>query len=284
MKFGIAFANTGPMATPEGAAEFAQLTEELGFESLWTVEHVVVPSGYESKYPYSPTGKMPGGEDSPIPDPLVWLTYVAAVTKKIRLGTGVLILPQRNTAVLAKECATIDVLSGGRLMLGVGVGWLKEEFDVIGVPFEERGARTDDHIRALRSFWTEDEPTYHGRFNDFTRAQSWPKPVDRSVPIHIGGSTAPAARRAGRLGDGYFPAGAAGLDDLLAIMRSSAVDAGRNPDAIEITVGAGPRYDDIAALVDKGVHRVTIGPGGADLEKMRRNLGTFSEQVIAKLG
>ena len=152
MRFGIAFANTGPMVEPAVAVAFARAAEAAGFESIWTVEHVVVPTEYASPYPYSPTGKMPGTVDSPIPDPLIWLTYVAAATSAIRLATGILVLPQRNPVVLAKETATLDQLSGGRLLLGIGVGWLKEEFDAIGVPFAERGARTDEAVtRAARA-------------------------------------------------------------------------------------------------------------------------------------
>jgi alkanesulfonate monooxygenase SsuD/methylene tetrahydromethanopterin reductase-like flavin-dependent oxidoreductase (luciferase family) len=121
------FANAGPFSKPENAVGIAQLAEELGFESIWTVEHVVVPSGYQSPYPYSPDGKMPGGEHVPIPDPLIWLAYVGAATTTIRLATGILILPQRNPLILAKEVATLDRLTGGRVELGVGVGWLEEE-------------------------------------------------------------------------------------------------------------------------------------------------------------
>ncbi len=151
MKFGIVFANTGFAATPDGAAALGQIAEEAGFESLWTVEHVIVPAGYESQYPYSPTGKMPGSEDNPIPDPLIWLTWVAANTRTINLATGILILPQRNPIVLSKEVATLDLLSGGRALLGVGVGWLREEFDAIGVDFDDRGMITDEYIGALRA-------------------------------------------------------------------------------------------------------------------------------------
>jgi probable F420-dependent oxidoreductase len=167
MKFGVMFANVGPMAFAEGAVGIAQAAEAAGVESLWTVEHTVVPAGYQSAYPYSDSGRMPGPEDSPIPDPLIWLTFVAGATSTIRLATGILILPQRNPVVLAKEVATLDQLSGGRVELGVGVGWLEEEFDAIGVPFRERGKRTDDHIEALRSLWSQSPATYHG---DFTAA------------------------------------------------------------------------------------------------------------------
>ena len=138
MDFGIMFAHTGPFATPDGATAMGRAAEDAGFESVWTVEHVVVPSGYESEYPYSSSGKMPGWETTDITDPIVWLTWVAAHTTTLNLGTGILILPQRNPLILAKSCATLDVLSRGRLRLGVGVGWLEEEFDAIGVPFAKR--------------------------------------------------------------------------------------------------------------------------------------------------
>ena len=137
------------------------------------IEHIVVPKGYESTYPYSADGKLPGGEYSPMPDPLIWLTWVAAHSTKVRLGTGILILPLRNPVVLAKEVATLDRLSGGRVTLGVGVGWLEEEFDAIGVPFAARGRRTDEHIAAMRELWTATDPTYSGEFVSFeTRSPS----------------------------------------------------------------------------------------------------------------
>lgn len=287
MKFGIIFANTGPAAVDFSyTAELVQLAEECGFESLWTVEHVVVPAGYESSYPYSRDGRMPGGEDVPIPDPLVWLSMVGAVTSKIRLATGILILPQRNPAVLAKEVATLDVLSGGRVTLGVGVGWLKEEFDALGVPFEERGARTDEYIEALRAFWREPEPTYSGRFVNFERAKSYPKPAQAGgPPIVIGGHTAAAARRAGRLGDGFFP-GRGGLDDLSGLldeMRSSAKDAGRDPDAIEVTAGGAMDAEGVKPYADLGVTRMVIPPLGYDLATLREQLPRFAENVISKV-
>ncbi|MEY2478163.1 MAG: hypothetical protein QOG87_3478 [Actinomycetota bacterium] len=285
MDFGIIFANVGPAVQPEHAAALAQLAEENGFDSLWTVEHVLVPADYTSEYPYSPNGKMPGPEESPIPDPLVWLTYVGAVTKRIKLATGVLILPQRNPLVLAKEVATLDVLSGGRVMLGVGVGWLREEFDAIGVPFEERGARTDEYVAAMRALWTEDEATFKGQFTSFERAKSFPKPVRGTVPIVVGGHTKPAARRAGRLGDGFFPAKTSPdeLADLLDEMRKAAKDAGRDGDAIEVTAGGSMDVDGIKRFADLGVSRIVIPPLGFDVETLKAQLGNFADNVIAKV-
>ena len=286
MKFGIAFANIVSAVEGEGAVDLATIAEENGFESLWTVEHVVVPSGYESEYPYSPNGKMPGPEESPIPDPLIWLAYVAAVTTRIQLGTGILILPQRNPAVLAKECASLDRLSKGRLLLGIGVGWLREEFNALGVPWEARGARTDEYVAALRELWTEDESTFHGRFADFERAKSYPKPVrPGGIPVHVGGHSIAAARRAGRLGDGFFPGkgDVASLTELFAVMREAAVEAGRNPDAVELTAGGGMSLDNVKALADIGVDRFIIPPLAFDREGLKTSLGRFAADIIAKV-
>ncbi len=280
------FANVGPYVQPDGASAIGTLAEEHGFESVWTVEHVVVPAGYESEYPYSPTGRMPGREESPIPDPLIWLTWVGAATNALRLATGILILPQRNPMILAKELATLDVLTRGRMDLGVGVGWLQEEFDAIGVPFEERAARTDEYIEALRVLWRDDEPTFEGRYTSFDRAKSYPKPVQSPIPIHVGGHTRAAARRAGRLGDGFFPGRSSDEDlrPLLDEMRAAANDAGRDADAIEVTAGGVFDLDGVNRFADAGVDRIVIPPLAFDIDKLNSQLGQFSENVIAKAG
>jgi probable F420-dependent oxidoreductase len=283
MKVGMMFANVVRFGTPEGAAALAEAAEEAGIESLWTVEHVVVPAGYESPYPYSGDGKMPGGETSPIPDPLAWISYMAALTKTVRLATGILILPQRSPVVLAKECATIDVLSGGRLTLGVGIGWLREEFEAIGVPFEERVARTEEYIEALRALWSDDE-TFDGRFVRFKQARSNPKPVqDGGIPIVVGGHTKASARRAGRLANGYFPA-RGDMSVLFDECRKAAKDAGRDADAIEITAGGAPSLEFAKQLEDLGAHRLVIPPLSFDPGDIKRALGEFSKTVIEKLG
>lgn len=286
MKFGLVFANTGFGATPDGAVALGRIAEESGFESIWTVEHVVVPAGYESQYPYSPTGKMPGREDNPIPDPLIWLTWVAANTSTVSLATGILILPQRNPVVLAKEVATLDVLSAGRVILGVGVGWLREEFDAIGVDFDERGAITDEYVGALRALWQQDEPTFAGRWTSFDRAKMYPKPVQAGgVPIHVGGHSNAAARRAGRIGDGFFPAGGS-LEELTTffeVARQSARDAGRDPSAIEMTCGGAMDVDSVRRFEDAGAHRIVVPAFGRSAEDYKSTLGTFAENVIAKL-
>jgi probable F420-dependent oxidoreductase len=284
MRFGVMFANTGRAVKPDVAAALASIAEENGFESLWTVEHVVVPSDYRSTYPYSPSGRMPGAEDSPIPDPLIWLTWVAATTRTIRLATGILILPQRNPVILAKELATLDLLSGGRVTLGVGVGWLREEFEALGVPFEDRGARTDEHIEILRSLWREEETSWDGRFVHLDRVKSFPKPLQaQGIPIAVGGHTEAAARRAGRLGDEFFPAppGADELRHLIEVMHEAAREAGRDPYSIEVTAGGALDVDGIRRLADLGVSRVVIPNLGGTPERWKESLGSFSEKVIS---
>ena len=287
MEFGIIFANTGPFSNGPAAAEMARAAEDVGFESLWTVEHVVVPSGYESQYPYDPSGKMPGPEESPIPDPLVWLSYVGGATSTIRLATGILILPQRNPIVLAKEVATLDHLTGGRLELGVGVGWLEEEFDAIGVPFSERGKRTDQHIEAMRALWSDTKATYHGDFISFDDCISLPQPVDGSVPVHVGGHTDIAARRAGRLGDGFFP-GRGSTEDLArawGIVRDTAREHGRDPDAIEFTAGGatvgGGAVEAIEELAGIGVTRVVV-PAFVFWNEPAESLARYADEVMSK--
>jgi len=287
MKFGIIFANTGPFADGRAAAEMGQAAEAAGFESLWTVEHVVVPSGYESTYPYDPSGKMPGGEEFDIPDPLIWLSWVASATSTIRLATGILILPQRNPVVLAKELATLDHLSGGRMDLGIGVGWLEEEFDAIGVPFAERGRRTDDHVAAMRALWSQEKATYHGEFTDFDECISRPRPVNGAIPVHVGGHTDIAARRAGRLGDGFFP-GKGTPQDLargMDLVRATAKDHGRDPDAIELTAGGavmGSRaLDAVKELADVGVDRIVV-PAFAFWGDTADALARYGDEVIAQ--
>jgi probable F420-dependent oxidoreductase len=237
MQFGIMFANTGHGSSPDGAKAVVQAAEAGGFTTAWTVEHVVVPSGYESKYPYDQSGKMAGGaEDFDLPDPLIWLTWAAAHTTTLRLGTGILIATQRNPVITAKAVATLDHLSGGRVELGVGVGWLKEEFDALGVPFAARGKRLDEYIDAIRALWTQDKASFHGEFVDFDNCISRPRPVDATVPIVIGGHTEAAARRAGARGDAFFPGSATAgeISELIDVMKRTAAEHGRDGGAIPV--------------------------------------------------
>ncbi len=258
MKFGLRYCNTGRYTDPKEAVALLQAAEEAGFESAWTVEHIVVPEGYQSAYPYAPSGKMPGKESEfTLPDPLIWMAYVAAATARIKLATGVIILPEHNPVLCAKQVATLDHLSGGRVILGIGVGWLKEEFDALGVPFEPRGRMTDEYIAAMRELWAAEAPTFAGEFIRFEKAHMRPRPIRGSVPIVVGGHTRAAARRAGRLGDGFFPARGT-TPELLDLVRQTAREAGRDPAAIEITVSAPEDLATIPELARAGIHRVTI--------------------------
>jgi probable F420-dependent oxidoreductase len=286
MKFGMMFANVGPFVQPDEAAFFAQACEQAGIESIWTVEHVVVPAGYQAQYPYSADGKMPGPENSPIPDPLIWLSYVAGATRTIKLGTGILILPQRHPAYVAKEVATLDVLSKGRTILGIGIGWLEEEFRVLGIPFEERASRTEEACQALRTLWKPGANAFKGEHYAWDALESNPKPVQEQVPIVVGGHVKGAARRAARVGDGFFPLKCEGgrLAELLAAMGDECAKVGRDPSRIEITTASpGNDLDAIRRLEDQGVSRLAIGPPGFDREAIERGLGELSEKVISKL-
>ena len=258
MKFGLRYCHTGPYVEPAQAVELVQAAEAAGFESAWTVEHTVVPAGYATAYPYSDNGKMAGGvDDFPLPDPLIWMAFVASRSSTIRLATGILILPQHNPVIVAKQAATLDVLSGGRLILGVGVGWLREEFAALGVPFHDRGARTEDYIHAVRCLWTEGKPTYRGAFAAFENAYCRPQPIQSTIPIVIGGHSKAAAQRAGRIADGYFPARAAPAD-LIAEAREAARAAGRDPASLEITASMPDDPEVLHDYARLGVSRVLV--------------------------
>ncbi len=268
----------------EAATTVCAAAEAAGFDSVWTVEHVLVPAGYESTYPYSPDGKMQAGGAFDIPDPLVWLAFVAAATTTIELATGIVIVPQRNPAILAKEVATLDQLSRGRVRLGVGAGWLAEEFAALGVPFDDRGRRLDAYIEAMRALWAGGEVDLENEFVTYERAMSRPVPT-RDVPIVIGGHTHVAARRAGRLGDGFFPGKADDLPALLRTMRDAAEEAGRDPDAIEVTYGDPELFgaDPLAAverMAELGVHRLAVVPMAFEPGAAAEALAEFGEKVI----
>src|SRR5208282_4233130 len=286
MKLGLMFVNSGPFAQPQLFAHLAQAAERFGFESIWTVEHVVIPQDYKSPYPYSPSGKIPGAEDVPIQDPLLPLAYAAAITTKLNLGTGVMILPQRHPLYVAKEVATLDVLSNGRTILGIGSGWLEEEFTSLGIDFHTRGARTDEAIKSLRSLWSDDAASFHGKHFNFGPVKCYPKPVQKpGVPIHVGGHSPAAAKRAGRYGDGFFPALAEipKLKELFSTMKSEAEKAGRDPNKIELSCMGRPRVDELKALADIGISRVVIAPPAFDAEGLTRGLEKLQEEVIARI-
>jgi probable F420-dependent oxidoreductase len=226
--------------------------------------------------------------DDPIPDPLDWLAFVAGVTHTVLLGTCILILPEHNPVLLAKRLATIDVLSAGRMLVGVGVGWMREESEALGVPFEQRGARTDEYVDVLRTLWTQEVASFEGRFVKFKEMKSSPKPVrPNGVPVVIGGHSEAAARRAGCRGDGFYPLGVGPdeLTQLLEVMRLAALDAGRDVAAIEISTGAPADLDTAKRLVELGVSRFMLSArGSGDLDGIRRLVGEFQDGILSALG
>ena len=277
---------TGVVADPEWMTRFAQLAEELGFESLYVVEHVAVGAEYDERYPYAPSGRMPLPIDCPIPDPLELLAFLAARTERIVLGTGILVAPIHDPVVLAKRLATIDVVSGGRMRLGVGVGWMREEIESVGVDFGTRGARTDELLQALNVIWNDDPASFSGEFFSFGPIISRPRPVQPGgVPIHVGGHSPAAARRAGRFGEGYFPLGLDGdtVRDRVAQMRTAARAAGRDPDSLELSLGGLLSATDEAAVdaaVRLGVDRMILSTTEADFDVLAEQMQTFASNWL----
>jgi probable F420-dependent oxidoreductase len=283
LTFGITMASAGPLAQPGLAATVASVAEALGFAELWVTDHIVMPIEFSSRYPYSPDGRLPNAGEMASPDPLIWLAYAAAKSSTIRLGTCVLVVPQREPLLLAKQVATLDVLAGGRIDLGVGVGWLREEFEAIGEPFAGRGGRMEEQIHAARSLWTDHPASFRGKHVSFPACSSLPQPVQpMGVPIIIGGDTKLAAQRAGRLGDGWFPGAVApqDLEPLITVMRDTAEAGGRVPDSLRLLTGF-PRDDKtLDRLVDLGFSHLTVGiaPGSvrtpADIEARLQSLAS----------
>lgn len=209
MKYGFTMPGRGPLATPERLGIIARKGEEFGFDALLTGDHILVPKNISSPYPYTEGGEFPGSSSGESMEQITLLSYIAGQTSKIRLVTSVLIVPHRNPLIAAKSLATLDVLSGGRLVVGVGVGWMREEFEALGLPpFEERGAVTDEYIRAFKVLWTEDDPHFEGKYISFDDITFLPKPVQKPhPPIWVGGESRPALRRAAELADGWYPLG-----------------------------------------------------------------------------
>jgi probable F420-dependent oxidoreductase len=201
------FAPVGhPSGTPEYVAALGRGAEERGFSSLWAAEHVVLFDAYASRYPYAENGRIPAAGDAGFHDPFAALAFLAALTTRIRLGTGICLVPQRNPVYTAKEVATVDVLSGGRFDFGVGVGWLAEEFRALDVPFERRGARTRAYLDVMRRLWCDELSAYDGPFYRLPACRQYPKPVQQPhPPIYFGGESDAALRRAADLGQGWYP-------------------------------------------------------------------------------
>ena len=205
MKLGVFCPLSSPVADAAYVRAFGETAEALGFDSLWVAEHVVLFDEYGSKYPYSPDGRIPARPTSGVLEPLTSLAYLAAVTSRIRLGTGILLVPQRNPVYTAKEAANVDWLSGGRLDLGVGVGWLAEEFRAVGVPWPRRGERTRSYIEVMRRLWCDEISEYKDEFYELPACRQFPKPVQKPhIPIHFGGECDAALQRVADIGQGWY--------------------------------------------------------------------------------
>ncbi|MGW0664865.1 LLM class F420-dependent oxidoreductase [Streptodolium elevatio] len=290
MKFGIRMPvpQMGPLDDGAYVARFAKLVEDLGFESVWTIDHALMNVEYDSRYPYKENGRTPLPAVGAMPDPLILMTHLAAHTSTIRLATGMLILPQRHPMILAKMLATLDRYAQGRVTLGIGVGWVREEVEALAQNFRDRGRRCDEYIDVMRALWTTEVTEFHGAYFDFERIVSNPKPYqDGGVPLVVGGHTDAAARRAGLRGNGFYPHWTiAGPDPdeyrrLRDVMHDTATDAGRNPADIEVTLTANRRPGTVELCAELGADRVVLLPPSGDLDdEVPRRLEKFSKDVI----
>ncbi|HEY6539722.1 MAG TPA: LLM class F420-dependent oxidoreductase [Ktedonobacteraceae bacterium] len=277
LKFGLTGINGGATSYPEALVGVAQAAEMAGFDTLWAGEHHVLATS-STRIP--PTSRYL--------NPVVALTYAAAFTRTIRLGTGVLLLPQHSPLILAKELTSLDVLSGGRLIVGVGVGWAEEEFEALGVPFHERGARTDEYLAAMRAIWSEGTPAYAGRYVSFKDVVAYPHPVQQPAPpIVVGGSAAAVLRRAVEQANGWYGF-ALDLDDtaaLLAQLREAAARYSRPAALGELEISVAPRVpldkDTAMRFAGLGVHRlILIPPRGMDAPALEQWVKTIGETLV----
>ncbi len=235
MEFGVHLPHVGPAASRDSILFVARKAEEMGFHSLWVSDHVVIPRDMKSAYP---GGRFPVPPEWPFLEPVSTLLFVAAATERIRLGTSILVITMRQPVVLAKELVTLDVLSGGRLIFGCGAGWMREEFEALNVPFEKHGPRMGEYIEVIRRCWTEDDPSFQGRYYQLGNVGFYPKPLQKPhPPIWVGGWAEGALRRVARYGDAWH---AGGPPELLAQgyarVKELARQYGRDPDRIALTV------------------------------------------------
>jgi probable F420-dependent oxidoreductase len=316
VEFGFSLPGRGPLATPEQVLKLATRADALRYSSIFVTDHIVLPaSAARSVYPYASSGQLPGGANQDYLDPLALLGWLAHATRTIRLGTSVLVVPYRNPLVTAKILATIDRLSGGRLILGAGVGWLREEFEAVAAPpFEERGRVTDEYIALMRTTWTKDPVAFEGRYYHVKDVHALPKPAQRGgIPVWIGGHTDSAVRRAATLGDGWHPIALRppGLlfpeeyGKRVAQIRQWAKEAGRDPKAITLSVRvpmevrsprvkapAGDRpffqgtaaevLGDIQSYARLGVTHFVFDPVTPDLKAFLANMDRFADDVRPK--
>ncbi len=287
MKVGLIPINLGH-ANVEAMTELAQKAEAVGVESVWTFEHVIVPVDYASKYPYSADGKMGVPTETNFLDPLLALTAIAMNTTRLRLATGVNILSQVSPLYLAKQAATLDLISNGRFSLGVGIGWLKEEFAALGVPFEKRGARFDDYVVAMKKVWSGNVVEHQSDFLSWSGFKSYPLPVQKPhVPVIIGGSKGKAFERIAKHGDGWY-APTSKIDQLpplLAKLDAACEAVGRDRSSVEIScmwIPAMEGLDVVKQYEEAGVDRLIIplqALGGPPMEA----LGKLGDEILSKM-
>ena len=282
MKFGLFGINSGPCAFPKCAAAVARAAEEAGFESVWTGEHVILPD------PQAPPSPVPA--NYPMLDPAIALAFVAAHTTKIRLGTGIIILPQRNPVVLAKELASTDVLSNGRLIFGIGVGYLKPEFDAIGAPFDHKGARSEEWLAAMIALWSMPKPEFSGRWVSFKGVNAMPRPVQQPHPeIVFGGHTMEAYSRAARLAKGWygFAQDLDGTAKCVEGLRAACKTAGRRFEEVEVSITPNARVkvdrDTAKRYADLGVSRLILLQRGTDEAAQLEGVREVERELIGKV-
>lgn len=292
MKFGIHLPQVGPNANRDNIMGMAKFAEDRGFDSVWVSDHVVTPRGLESKYPYNPTGEYRVPPDWDFMEPLTTLAFVAGSTDRVQLGTTVLVLPMRNPVLHAKIVSTIHALSNGRMILGVGAGWMREEFEALDADFENRGKVFDDYLRVVRGLWDEDNFRFKGETYEVHDLGFSPRPALGSLPIWIGGHHRAALRRAARWGDGWHAVGVA-LDEIPEKWRAiqeMAEENGRDPASLELSVRTGFRAGDIDAvgaqmqrLVEMGITHVVLDVPARSIDDSVTNLDWFAKEVRPRL-
>jgi probable F420-dependent oxidoreductase len=286
MKIGVQVYLGGEAANPDMLAAVARAAEAGGFHSFWLPEHVVLPPKIASRYPYSADGSFSFDVRALPFEPFIGLAYAAAVTMRIRLGTGVSILPQRHPVYTAKQAADVDVLSKGRLDFGIGVGWLAEEFAALGVPFARRGARARDYVKVMLALWSEEVAQYRGEFYSLPPVHQTPKPAQKPhPPLYFGGESDAALGRVAEFGQGWFAAGTAteALPARLARLDALLAERGRRRAEVELFVGPPDGKADLDAVKryrDAGAAQVILGLAGRNLDRLLRRLDDYAESLV----
>jgi probable F420-dependent oxidoreductase len=287
MRFGVHLVAAGKMIEGEKIARVARRAEELGYDSLWVSDHIIFPTVLRSSYPYSPDGKLPLDPTNPLLEPFTVLSYAAGVTKTIKLGTSVVIVPYRDPIVTAKIVSSLDVLSGGRFIFGVGVGWLDEEFRVLRQNLRDRAPQTREALLAMRACWTQEDPEFHGKFFDFAGIKFAPKPKQKPYPpIWFGGNSMPALKRAVELGTGWHAVWMTPEEvaEKAAILRDLCSKAGKNfadfPLSINVNHKVPLTVENVKKYEAAGISMMFMPRSfQADVDTMIENMETFTREV-----